>query len=326
MPKPRYHIHLACVADDFVLRTAQDDVAIFAEGRAYLTKDLLINRARSANYSWRCVNDCDVVVMLIGGSYGVPNASGVSQLHLSFSNAKTTKKPMVILIHNAAKHSTDQRLHDFIKTVESQMPQAISYFDESKNMLSILEGTVGRIFTQKEQDKQMARHLEHATPKTTETPPQSGQLSEIRAKKLMPKNTLQPALLLHNEFEINCTAHAFQGGTLINVEFTAKMTWHQIIWALVEFGVSFSSQGLMRCLNEQIDKKHAHDAIVAMYPEVHAVSRHQVSKSDALWIQDELQLAGHIVPIDINGTSTLWKVTPEAKEAILKHQAVSEAS
>lgn len=313
MPKPRYHVHLACVADDPTLKTAQDDVSIFAEGRAFLTKDLLVNRTRSANYSWRCVNDCDVVLLLIGGSYGVTNPAGVSQLHLSYSNAKTTKKPMIVLIHVAAKTSSEPHLHDFVKMVETQMGEAVTYFDESKNLLSILEGTVGKFFAEKEQAYQMAQHLDIPEPPKLAIPEKNDLLSEIRAKKCFGKDSLQPALHLENEIEINCTAHAFQGGTLINVEFTCKMTWLQIVSSLMQLGVSFSTQGLMRCLNEQIDKQYAHDIIIGLYPEVHAVSRHQVSKSDALWIQDELQLAGHIVPLDPNGASTLWELTDVAK-------------
>ncbi|MDO4896969.1 MAG: DUF4062 domain-containing protein [Moraxella sp.] len=318
MSLPRHHIHLACVAEDLVLRTAQDDLAVFAENRAYLTRDLLVSRTRSANYSWRCINDCDVVVIMIGGSYGsTTNPSGVSQLHLSYSNARTTKKPMVILIHRAVQHTTDRHLMDFVKLVESQESDNITYFDESRNLLSILEATVGKLLLEQNRPPQVLTAEIATLPKLAPTVNnlKCGNLDEIRAKKHI-SHSLRPALLLDNAFDVGCTAHAFQGGTLFSVEFDFKMTWRTVLRALADLGVPFSSQGLTRCLNECIDKQYAHDLILQQYPEVHAVSRHQVVKSDALWIQDELQLAGHIVPIDPNGTSTLWSVSPSARYAI----------
>lgn len=319
MPFPRYHIHLACVAEDLVLRNAQDDLAVFAEGRAFLTKDLLISRTRSANYSWRCINDCNVVVIMIGGSYGgMTNPSGVSQLHLSYSNARTTKKPMVILIHRAVLHTTDRHLTDFVKLIESQEGESVTYFDESRNLISILEGTVGKILLEQDRSTQTLITEIPTLPKLAPTVRdlKTTQLNEIRAKKHISQG-LRPALLLDNEFDVGCTAHAFQDGTLLTVEFNIKLTWRKIITALMAMGVPFSSQGLAKCLNEQlIDKQYAHDIIIQMHPKVHAVSRHQVIRTDALWIQDELQLAGHIVPIDPNGASTLWKISQTAEYTV----------
>lgn len=317
MSLPRHHIHLACVAEDLALRNAQDDLAIFAEGRAFLTRDLFASRARSANYSWRCINDCDVVVVMVGESYGSTNASGVSQLHLSYSNARTTKKPMVILIHRSASQTADRNLADFVKLIETQVSESVSYFDESKNLISILEATVGKLLLEQERNKQALITEIPVLPKLMPTIHElkTPQINEMRAKKHIGYG-LRPALLLDNEFDVGCTAHAFQGGTLIDVAFSFRLTWREVIGALIKMGVPFSSQGLTRCLNERIDKQQAHDMIVQTYPKVHAVSRHQVVKSEALWIQDELQLAGHIVPIDPNGASTLWEISPSAKNAI----------
>lgn len=318
MSLPCYHIHLVCVASDTILQTAQDDLALFVEGRAFLTRDLLVNKARSANYSWRCINDCDVVVMMIGQEYGTMTSPlGVSQLHLSYSNARTIKKPMVILIHRQAQHGADRHLLEMVRLIESQETSSITYFDDSKNLLSILEATLGKQLSQKDCSRLPitdTANLPKLKP-TLSAEPNVASLNQIRAKKHI-SHSLRPALLIDNEFDMGCTAHAFQGGTLMTVPFDIKLTWRAVLLALVAMGAPFSSQGLSRCLSECIDKQHAHDMIVQKYPQVHAISRHQVVKSDVLWIQDELQLAGHIIPIDPNGASTLWEVSPKAKRLI----------
>lgn len=318
MSLPRHHIHLACVAYDKLLKNAQDDLALFAEGRAFLTKDLLVNRSRSANYSWRCINDCNVVVIMIGESYGDSTSpSGVSQLHLSYSNARTTKKPMVILVHKSAEHSQDRHLTDFVKIVQSQENGSVTYFDESRNLISILEGTVGKLLLEQDQQKQLLVTEIPTLPKLVPTVNElkTTQLHEIRAKKHL-SHGLRPALLLDNEFDVACTAHAFEGGTLMTVEFTIRLSWRAVILALLNLGVPFSSQGISRCLNECIDKQFVHDMILQKHPKVHAISRHQVIKSDALWIQDELQLARHIVQVNPNGASTLWEISQTARYAV----------
>lgn len=315
-----YHVHLACIADDPVLYTAQDDLAIFVEKRALLTRDLRTARSRSANYGWRCVNACDMVVLMVGGCYGETNLSGVSQLHLSYSNARTTKKPIVALIHTDALESKDRSLLDFIKLLQTQIPDSIHYFDESKNLFSIFEATVGKFFIQNQlKDAEDDTHkvnavvaAEFVKPSLFDAPRRE-QLSEIRAKKSISVDAKQPALSWDNVFSVNCTAHAFQGGTLLEVAFSLEITWRQIIQALVAIDAPFSSQGLMRCLNEQIDKEQVNDIVLSKYPEVHAISRYQVVKTDALWIQDELQLAGHIVPRNPNGAAALWEVTDSSK-------------
>ena len=320
MSLPCYHIHLACVAEDVTLRNAQDDLAIFAEGRAFLTRDMLVNRTRSANYSWRCISDCHIVVIMVGERYGdKTNSLGVSQLHLSYSNARTTKKPMVILIHQSASHSTDRHLLDFVKLIKSQEGESVTYFDDSSNLVSILEGTVGKVLSKQDRANPLITEIP-TLPKLMPTihEPKNAQIYETRTKKNISYG-LRPALLLDNEFEVGCTAHAFQGGTLITVTFDLKLTWRAVIVALLGVGVPFSSQGLARCLNDLIDKQYAYDMILQTHPEVHAVSRHQVVKSDASWIQDELQLAGHIIPIDANGISTLWEISPSARYAIQSH-------
>lgn len=287
MPKNHhYHIHLACVVDDLLLQKAQDDICIYFESRALLTRDLFINRPQSANYSWRCVNSCDAMILLVGSNYGKTNISGVSQLHLSYSNAKTKNKPVFVFVHSSLLNplNDNRRLREFVKMIENQAVQTMWYFDDNTDLFSLLNETIGRL-------------LEFRQP--TKRKPKSAVIANQRNNP--PKTTLD----LETLFLVSCMAHAFEGGTLLEVVFGAQMTWRQIINALVALGAPFSDQGLSKLLAELIDKSQADQAIRVRHPNVHAISRYQVLKADVLWIKGELQLAGQIVPAGQDG---FWQV------------------
>lgn len=286
MPNHHYHIHLACVADDLWLQTAQDDVCIYFEERAFLTRDLFINRPQSANYSWRCVNSCDAVLLLIGSSYGKTNISGVSQLHLSYSNAKTKNKPVFVFIHSSLLNplNDNQRLREFVKMIENQASESMWYFDDKTDLFSLLDETVGRLLN----FNQSANKL---MPKSTSI---NGILNQKFGIAKLPKTMLD----LDSGFLVSCMAHAFEGGTLIEVLFSVEMTWRQILDALKALNAPFSDQRLSKLLAELIDKNQANQMVKTRHPNVHAISRYQVLKADVLWIKDELQLAGQIVPAE----------------------------
>lgn len=326
MPNHRYHVHVACVADDPLLTTVLDDVAIFFESRAFLTKDLVVARAESVSYSWRCVNAADVVLVFVGDSYGRVNASGVSQLHVNYTNAKTKNKPMLIFVHsNAIRESSDNRkLIDFVGSLENQESGHIHYFDDKTHFPKLLASAFDTLDFDKTKGWQaVGSDIKNmllspsSEPSKMESKPQKVEKSSQEVDEgVSPKTginnvnaTLKPALVLDGEFLVSCTAHAFQGGTLIEVSFVVPLTWRQVITMLVNIIMPFSEQGLGRALNEIIDKGLANRLVSQQYPDVHAVSRVQVVRADALWILDELELAEWIEPV---GQGSLWRATRKA--------------
>lgn len=336
MSNHRYHVHVACVADDPLLVTAQDDVAIFFESRAFLTKDLVIARAESASYSWRCINSADVVLLLVGNHYGSTNASGVSQLHVSYTNAKAKNKPMLIFVHSDVLNKpANNRLIDFVGVLESQSGQAVHYFDDNTNLPKLLETAFNALDFDKSLGWQMTgmsvrnallskppRHAKPATQKQISAPSDAQKIgaSSIPAQSHLTKSTshshaktdadlhaaLKPALALDSEFLVSCTAHAFRGGTLIEVSFVIPLRWRNIVTMLANVVMPFSEQGLGRALNDNVDKNLASQIVARQYPDIHAVSRVQVVKADVLWILDELELAGWIEPV---GQGSMWQAT-----------------
>lgn len=338
MPDYRYHIHVACVPDDPLLITAQDDVAIFFESRAFLTKDLVLARVESASYSWRCVNAADAVLVLIGNSYGRTNASGVSQLHVSYTNAKTKNKPMLIFVHaDVLKKDNNRNLLDLVAVLEAQEGGRMYYFDESSDFFKLLETAFNALNLDKTKGWRMGTTDIKNTliGSSSNTEGQSGKelIKKESSKKEMLKDkslldldellhaktsansnasfkpSLRLALELDTEFSVSCTAHAFRGGTLIEVSFVVPMRWRQIVMMLASVVMPFSEQGLGRALNESVDKALANQIVSRQYPDVHAVSRIQVVKADTMWILDELELAGWIEPSKQSG---FWQASAKA--------------
>ncbi|UZA10881.1 hypothetical protein LP123_10795 [Moraxella bovis] len=193
MSNHRYHVHIACVADDPLLVTAQDDVAIFFESRAFLTKDLVIARAESASYSWRCVNSADVVLILIGNSYGKANASGVSQLHVSYTNAKAKNKPILIFVHaDVLNKPTGNRLIDFVGSLESQGGDVVHYFDDNTNFPKLLETAFNALDFDKSKGWQTAGASIRSM---LLTPPQESQTANIdKTEKTVGVDKAKPAI------------------------------------------------------------------------------------------------------------------------------------
>ena len=277
LPTHRHHIHLICDAKDPSLYGLQDALTIFFEQRAFLTKDLFGTTSEAANYSWRCINNCDCVFVLLGESYGSLTNTGVSQLHISYLNAKTKRKPMAVFVLETSERP--RQLSDLLAMIKEQVTQVHNItpstdlallFTDAYEIATIDKLAVSAPIVNKPKVSTISPRLKHKTP-----------------------------VNLADEVLLNCTAHAFTGGTLIEVAFMAKTKWQSILHALQQHGISFSIQGLWRVLNDTITPQ-AMPAVKHLYPDVHAISRCQVTKADVLWVEDELLNANFIAKHSLN--------------------------
>lgn len=309
MSTQRPHIHLICDINDISLHDVQDALTIFCETKAHLSRDLFTVTNNTANYSWRCINACDYVLMLIGESYGKLNNSGVSQLHISYLNARTKNKPMAILIGGAP--ARPRQLGDLVNAI-SEQNKHIYHFDQHSN----LDELFGRIFDAFG-DSIVAKPTFMDTSSVIGTPTISHEPQLSRYEHSLVHN-IKPNLNLQDEVLMNCTAHAFKGGTLIEVAFIASSTWQAILSTLVNTSMSFSLQGLWRILNDLVADQ-AMPAVKSTHPEVHAISRCQITKADVIWIQEELLAAGWISRSsnNITGKET-WRTTDQARHSLGK--------
>lgn len=339
----RHHIHLICDPNDSSLYDLKDKLAVFFEQRAFLTQDLHTVGAESSGYSWRCINNCNFVFLLIGKSYGALTNTGVSQLHISYLNAKTKGKPLVGLILSAEQTADRSRqMNDFIAVVTAQVGQLhhINQTTDTAVLLTDIYHTLANGATSPIGFPQVsaksvipiAKPTNNTTdniPKPTDSfRPIAPKFLEREPKASIPKiayeHTLTPLTNnahpnLKDQVLLKCTAHAFKGGTLIEVGYIAATTWQAILIALIKTGMSFSIQGLWRILND-IVAPQAMPVVRLSHPDVHAISRCQATKADVMWVQEQLLSADWISrsPNTINAKEA-WRPTETAKTLLANH-------
>ena len=301
MSNYRPHIHIICDSKDTTLHPLLDAITVCFESCAYLTFDLFITGGDSASYSWQCINKCQYVFMLIGKSYGELSNTGVSQLHVSYLNAKTKNRPLIAFITDETERP--RQLTDLIALVEAQA-QAIHQINPTTHLKLLLEKIKPTIIACKDTFNESTLQNSKTTPNLT---PASLSIEPPIPKKIAPRP--------QDEILLNCNAHAFRGGTLIEVAFLANATW-QMILASLDSSLAFTSQGLWRMLNDLVTPQ-AMPAIKVNHPTVHAISRCQIAKADMLWVEEELADSGWIVPAPISTpTKPTWRMSDTAKKIL----------
>lgn len=334
MPNQCCHIHLICDLNDTVLNPLHDQLHIFLDQKMRLTHDLFVIRPESSAYSWQCINACDCTLLLIGESYGQLANTGVSQLHISYLNARTKNKPMVALIRKTDKTSEVRQLKDFISLIKAHSVEILEYQDDD-DLPTLIEQAYAKLqdaLNLKESDTvdenasacDIINNKPTPTSKSLDDTPQTPIeriKAEIKAeikKDILdtkePQNTAPRVVVpnLSEIFSMACTAHAFQGGTLIDTSFVVQSSWRAILVDLAKIS-PFSTQGLWKLMNE-IATTQAMPAVTINYPEVHAISRCQVVRADILWVQETLLFAGWIERASQD--KEIWQLTETAKNLV----------
>lgn len=324
MPDRRYHIHIICADNDQLL--VLDSLAIFFQSRAFLTYDVSSQLPKASLYGRQCIDSCDYALMLIGDSYGTVQRNGVSQMHLSYLNAKAKLKPLLILVKN---HHPDaiisRQLQEFIKSVTRQ-DNTIYYYDTETDIEPLLVQAYYNAVTNHQVVGGWLRANEEMIKFSKQT------VAERFADLLSTNKTLKenspPAdefvsddvskpIVLLEAFDIQYSAQAYAGGNLTDVTRPMTLTWQEILIALMKIPATFSSYGLQNAVNRLIASKAEQDIKKEM-PNVHAVSRCQISQDDLNQLQRQL-VGANWIQLTTYGTRVsqeLWKLTFHAKKLL----------
>lgn len=324
MPNRRYHIHIICADNDQLL--VLDSLAIFFQSRAFLTYDVSSQLPKASLYGRQCIDSCDYALMLIGDSYGTVQRNGVSQMHLSYLNAKAKLKPLLILIKNHHPDaSISRQLQEFIKSVTRQ-DNTIYYYDTETDIEPLLVQAYYNAVTNHQVVGGWLRANEEMIKFSKQT------VAERFADLLSTDKTLKenspPAdefvsddvskpIVLLEAFDIQYSAQAYAGGNLTDVTRPMTLTWQEILIALMKIPATFSSYGLQNAMNRLIASKAEQDIKKEM-PNVHAVSRCQISQDDLNQLQRQL-VGANWIQLTTYGTRVsqeLWKLTFHAKNLL----------
>jgi len=327
VPNHRYHIHIICADNDQLL--VLDSLAIFFQARAFLTYDVSSKLSKASLYGRQCIDTCDYAVMIIGDSYGTVQKNGVSQMHLSYLNAKAKLKPLLVLVKNHPQDANISRqLQELIKLVTKQDNQ-LHYYDTEEDIEPLLVqahyNTVasnkmvrGWIRANNEENTTSKKVIHEKTvdvlPRTTKVEKNSPDDEDFISDKV------SEPLELTEFFEIQYSAQAYEGGNLTDVTRSLTLSWHEILMTLIRIPSTFSSYGLQNAINRLITSKAEIDIRKEM-PNVHAVSRCQISQADINDLQRKL-VGANWIQLMTYGTRVsqeLWKLTFYAKNLLQNH-------
>ncbi|MBF0659720.1 DUF4062 domain-containing protein [Psychrobacter sp. NG25] len=321
MPNRRYHIHIICADNDQLL--VLDSLAIFFQPFAFLTYDVSSQLPTASLYGRQCIDSCDYVAMIIGDSYGTVQRTGVSQMHLSYLNAKAKSKPLFVLVKN---HSQDalisRQLQEFIKLVTRQDNQ-LYYYDTEADIEKLIAEAYDNIMV----DHKVTGGWVRANEETIKFSNQSvaERFADILSinktvKKDSPvdeafaADSVSQPIVLTEAIEVQYSAQAYEGGNLTDVTRPLELKWEEILVSLMKIPSTFSSYGLQNTMNRLIASKAEQDVKQDM-PNVHAVSRCQISQDDLNKLQRQL-VGANWIQLTTYGTRAsqeLWKLTFYAK-------------
>lgn len=328
MPNRRYHIHVVCADNEQPL--VLDSLAIFFQARAFLTYDVSSKLPQATLYGRQCIDACDYTLIIIGDSYGTAKDMGVSQMHLSYLNAKAKLKPLLILIkihHEDADVS--RQLQDFTRIVQQQAKH-VYYYDMDTNIEHLLiyayenmvsnhevkEGWV-RISEKLEKSNLQTITAQYVSPLSTSTAVQrDSSLAESSisdnsvADNSVTANSLSKPLKLIETFTIQYSAQAYEGGNLSDITRMMTLTWQEVLHALAKMPGTFSSYSLQSCINRLVTSK-ADQEVKQEMPNVHAVSRCRIAQSDLNKLQHVLVAANWIqlTTYGVRVSQEMWKLT-----------------
>ncbi|WP_352309387.1 DUF4062 domain-containing protein [Psychrobacter sp. W2-37-MNA-CIBAN-0211] len=328
MPNRRYHIHVICADNDQLL--VLDSLAVFFQARAFLTYDVSSKLPKASLYGRQCIDACDYALMVVGDSYGTVQNTGVSQMHLSYLNAKAKLKPLLILVkkhHQGADIS--RQLQEFINTV-TQQAKHVHYYDADTDIEQLLiQAYHNMVIHYSVKDvwlkvsEESIRLIKQASPDSIiSRPPMNTPLKQNSGVvDGGVADSVSKPIVLTDTFSIQYSAQAYAGGNLTDVTRSMTLSWQEVLCTLMKIPATFSSYGLQSAMNRLIASKAEHDIKQEM-PNVHAVARCQISQKDLNHLQRQL-VAANWIQLTTYGTRVsqeLWKLTFYAQNLLKNKQ------
>jgi hypothetical protein len=264
--------------------------------------------------------------MIIGDSYGTVQKTGVSQMHLSYLNAKAKLKPLLIFIKNHHQDANISRqLQEFIKSVTRQ-DNELYYYDTENDIEQLLVQAYYNVVSNHKVSGGWVRASEEMIKFSQQTVAErfADLLATNKANnqdsnaddELIADKVSRPIVLME-AFDVKYSAQAYEGGNLTDVSRTMLLTWREILVVLMNIPSPFSSYGLQNAINRLIASKAERDIKKDM-PNVHAVSRCQIFQDDLNNLQRQL-VAASWIQLTTYGTRVsqeLWKLTAYAKNLL----------
>lgn len=278
--KQRYHLHICIVRNEHP--EFENALQLALSDEYFLTWDLVASPSQFMDYSKQQIDRCDYLLFVLGSGYGNLSPSGVSYLHLSYIYAMTKRKPMLALLkaQNTTVEYSRQRV-DLANLIVKELPTQYILFERTQEAISECQRTLNQMIYDVPTIGWVRATKFDRSLRTTGV-----QLFDVSSKattNTVTKNVLKP----HEIVLVNYSAHAYQEGNLQDIIATHTFTWGEIIDLLKRLPQPFSSEMMLKQLNDSL-KNMALVEASKILPNVHAVSRCQVNTVDFQWLKQQL--------------------------------------
>lgn len=325
--KQRYQVFLITSGDDtraerLVLSQALMGIGCFSWGLEQRTP-------LSTTLARRQIDECDYVVVLLGGKYGEQSVTGESYMHLEFKYAVTRQKPIFVLMCEKLEHLDADAVE-----IRPEMKQRYQQFREE-----LKQHTHFTYRSARDVDTQVRIQM----PKFIEQHPQVGWIQATQLTALVEKirlleselaqnksNTLTkplslekketnfdhlPKVALYNEVDIDYTIQAYQGGNFKDIDLVRTFTWLQLIELFAPYFLKPNVEDMFtKAVNDHLNTTSLEE-VQHMNDLVHAVDRAQANSKVLTMIKQQMHHHEWIVPVsqDVKNR-VLWQLTDVARK------------
>lgn len=330
MTNKRYQVFLITSGDDtraerLVLSQALMGIGCFSWGLEQRTP-------LSTTLARRQIDECDYVVVLLGGKYGEQSVTGDSYMYLEYKYAATRQKPIFVLMHDKPEQLDPNQLE-----IRAEMKQRFHNFREE-----LKQQTHYTYQTARDIDMQVRLQM----PKFIEKYPQVGwiqatQLTALVEKiRLLEKEVSQqgstsklpalrpldkqetnfdhlPKVALYNEVDIDYTIQAYQGGNFKNIDLIRTFTWLQLIELFAPYFLKPNVEEMFtKAINDHLNTTSL-DEVQHMNDLVHAVDRAQANSKVVTMIKQQMHHHEWVVPVSQDAKNrVLWQLTDVARKYV----------
>lgn len=323
MADKRYQVFLITSGDDtrserLVLSQALMGIGCFSWGLEQRTP-------LSTTLARRQIDECDYVVVLLGGKYGEQSVTGESYMHLEYKYALTRQKPIIVFmmdnpdsldfVFKESRPELKQRFHEF----SEELKQNTHFTYHTARDLDMLVRIQMPKFIEKHpqtgwiQATQLSALIERI--RTLEN-----ELKNVKTepKPLEPKEynfDHLPKVALYNEVDVDYTIQAYQGGNFKNVDLTRTFTWLQVIELYAPtFREPTPEEDFTKIMNDYLNQVSLSE-VQQMNDKVHAVARAQANSKTLLMIKEQLHHHDWVKPVGKDHKNRiLWQLTDTAKK------------
>lgn len=286
----------------------------------------------------RQIDDCDYVVMLIGGKYGEQSVTGESYMHLEYKYAVTKNKPIIVFMAKhpelkefALRESRPELVERFDEFCEElKQKHEVIYYQHVRDLEMNIRNYIPKFIEKNPQEGWVrTHHVEQLKKKIKELEERMG-INPVKRTIISPRSVTTPMITptveiysfdhlpkvaLLNDVALDYRIHAYQDGNFSDVHLVRHLNWLQLIELFGKYFMEPTPEEIFnKCVNDYLNETSLAE-VQLKYPRVHAVARAQINLKTLKMIKEQLHHHEWFTPIGKDERQrVLWQITALGKQ------------